>query len=1306
MMKWACKRRGAISIFLVIVLLPMMMVSTVFVDESRIQLARSMASSAGDLTLNSALTDYDTVLKEMYGLFATSQNIDDMYDKLEDYYRKSIIAAGIDDEDADDYVSQIMGYLKSQPGTDDLMNLNLTKFEIGQPDDGNLANAAQLKTQIVEFMKYRAPLSLGAGFLDALKCMKNLDKQTKLIDNKNEFYKEQQTLLEKLENAWKELQKYQYKDNSNENGGFPGINYFNSHNQSMSDEKGTLESAISTSIKYLNYNPAQLGWSNCEIEYSNGEWIFTSFGNPKTVKGEYESGDSVTTEDLINELNEAYTAKKIADNIFANNSNGSLNWFLDRLPSKNTTSNWNDIKWMYTVALFNASGSNENTYVRVTQNYLEAIINLQSALDVYGKDEADKIHCTKNEDKFIESSTGATLKKTCQDMIDHLIEEDADKITQGETFDIFNDKMDRLKAGQETIKDVYGNKQAEVSTQLNQVRNTAKNYYDLIDEKIGNISRARTLLGEVKNELDNADSEYNKKLASWNTSANGLKDTSLGQSDSSEIENVKKMISAEEIGKLLTKLSAVQTTLENIRNQIATYKYGSLSWKDFGDNPNQNIIFNNMREDQKSNMNSIAPTSDNGNDYDALINDVKSQIAIGDLKVTWSSTDQSDTVPDLSAGKRSFYIWLHNNYYDPNMVYDSSETTTSKTQTATDDANYKKTISDIENSGKKDDPPSSSKTNTSVDDYKAALPSGGNTNVAGGFSSYSKDKEADATLKENSDKTNSLLKNVLDMMGNAGTQLRDDMYVANYIMGMFTYDTYENEIYTANNSDKARAFDSWYTGEDGVYTIKDAYADMVPHAVSITKNEMSPNNNFLYGSEVEYIIYGNDASASKSKAYGTIFTLRFALNTVYAFTDAEINSISTSVATSLFGVPPLTPLIPIAKIAITLAFSLAESSYDLYTLKTGAAVPIMKNSKTWMMKPTNAAKAVAGEVVKEVGDKVIDEGYEKLNSLLNKTDEELNEIINGSEEEIEKLATTATSAVTDKFVGYAKEATSQLVTFINNVNMQYMGNEEKDENGVINADTLSCSPEKKTAVIAMLDEWLAKQQDGSPAIYEVKKIAVDYIKSNNIIDETFEAVKQTSIAKVDNISGALEAKINGINVEIQSKVSEWSEKAGSAVKEFKDKCVTDLKEAAKKGADSLREKLNESVGKAFGTGGSAEDGASSVVGSLLSWKYSDYLTLFLIVSMTFSEGSEKAMLTRTADLIQLNMEHMDEKKYATTADAEGAFMMKKASTYLAIRATIEVKPLLMALPFMENTTKSQLTGTRWYTIEYEGILGY
>lgn len=96
------ENKGAISIFLVIVLVPMLVCSSIFVDMSRINLAKAVAESSGELTLNTALTNYDAVLKDMYGLFATSQDTDELFENLENYYRQCIEAAGVAEADADD----------------------------------------------------------------------------------------------------------------------------------------------------------------------------------------------------------------------------------------------------------------------------------------------------------------------------------------------------------------------------------------------------------------------------------------------------------------------------------------------------------------------------------------------------------------------------------------------------------------------------------------------------------------------------------------------------------------------------------------------------------------------------------------------------------------------------------------------------------------------------------------------------------------------------------------------------------------------------------------------------------------------------------------------------------------------------------------------------------------------------------------------------------------------------------------------------------------------------------------------------
>jgi len=213
MQKFMYKQQGAISIFLAIILLPMMMIASVYIDASRIRLAKSVASSAGDLTLNTALTNYDNILKDMYGLFAVSQTEDELMDNLEDYYRKSLTSAGLSAEDANTYVGKIMAQLGIVADTgevSDMLRIELAEDQdiIKKNETASLANPYMLKKQIVEFMKYRFGVGVGMSFISSLKSFDTLAEQMTVIDNRTTYYEEQTTVIEACEIAWKNIVLY------------------------------------------------------------------------------------------------------------------------------------------------------------------------------------------------------------------------------------------------------------------------------------------------------------------------------------------------------------------------------------------------------------------------------------------------------------------------------------------------------------------------------------------------------------------------------------------------------------------------------------------------------------------------------------------------------------------------------------------------------------------------------------------------------------------------------------------------------------------------------------------------------------------------------------------------------------------------------------------------------------------------------------------------------------------------------------------------------------------------------------------
>ena len=271
--------KGAVSIFLVIILVPMMTVSSLFVDASKVKLAMGVAESAGDLTLNTALTDYDTMLKDMYGLFATAQDTNDLFGKLEDYYKTCIISSGLNDEDADAYVDQIMaqlGLVSDGEKTADILNMQLIDFNVSKKDKANLANASIMKKQIVDFMKYRGPINTGLSFISAIQSFSTLSKQTELVDKRTEYYQEQSTVMDNAQVAWGYINQY------NKSGFVTSASYFTDMKNKFANYSGSYDSIARKTIKDLYDTQSYIGFTYYAYTISEEE-IVVEDGTKKMV---------------------------------------------------------------------------------------------------------------------------------------------------------------------------------------------------------------------------------------------------------------------------------------------------------------------------------------------------------------------------------------------------------------------------------------------------------------------------------------------------------------------------------------------------------------------------------------------------------------------------------------------------------------------------------------------------------------------------------------------------------------------------------------------------------------------------------------------------------------------------------------------------------------------------------------------------------------------------------------------------------------------------------------------------------------
>lgn len=1290
------KQRGAVSIFLIIVLVPILMVSSIFVDMSRIKLAGAMAESAGDLTLNTALTNYDAVLKDMYGLFATSQDMDELFLNLEDYYRQSIEAAGVPEDNVDSYVDQVMSFLKTSTGTDDLMNITVTDFNASVPADGHLGNPAVMKTQIVEFMKYRGPINLGMGLFDAITGMTKLDEQTKLVDNKTEFYGKQQDLLNELENGWSDLVKYQYTDAV---AGFPTGDYIKNQTADMDAIKVVLhDKIVPNTVKYLNdygtyIQTADIG--NQKVAQSGTTWSFA--GN---ICNPADSGaEEVSVQTVIG---------------YANNVNasiGAIEAMEQNVQSLLTSATGKSpIEKIYILRKYQTEY--RNSYGDAIQKLEQYLVNLNYAIKLCDEEELKKA-----------SAGGTTAYIWCNTQLGHL------SLAGNTYFTRYNHHMTTLGTLYSDTTYLVESSKTEADTKIKEVATKASTFYKDIDANITHLSNAIGHFQSVSTMLTDPNSGYNQALTAWNNAANGLSDETMGQNDLEEIAKVKDMVTLDRVNGLITRLTGAMTSLETVKAEIEKYEFEGVKWKDIPTDADYNTVNSYM-----SSRNISGIEVNNKNAYDTVIDNVQATIKTGTITTTWNE----EVSPDLTKSQRELHTWLYKNY-----GVDSYKTSTTTNKTDSKDSDVDsikdnlKSQADSQNS--KTAGSGSTKVSTNVKDYMAYLPSTVWKNEKSSSSTSSTDALNAGEVETDQDKMmessngsaglGTLLTGITDAVNNMATSLRDKLYVTDYVMNMFSYDTYEAEI-VAQEEGKATAFENWYEKKDDVYVIKDGSKKYEALALNMTNNPINPNNNYLYGSEVEYIIYGNeDPTKSVDAAYGTIFMIRFAFNTVYAFTDAEINNIAMAAATAVFGTPPLTPLIPIAKVAIILGFAIAESAYDLYQLKCGAAVPLMKNKKTWVMSGSGAVKQIASEVATTVVDKAIEEGTELLNNALEATDEELTAML-GEEGVLDKLADQVVNNSFEQLYNYANEALQQTVQLCNDVNLsQQFINEANAED----AKKLLTKEGKAELVAEKLTTWLGTAESDDDVFYEVKKIAVEKLKENNnaniiIIFDSIESTAGIEYTGNLDASGTLKPVLEEIKNNVNLEIDKLTSAANSKLSKYKEQLKTSISDAASKGADTLRSTINEKITGALGspTKISNSSAPTNVISSLMTWTYSDYLNLFLLVSVI---ANEEGVLLRIADVIELNMQHMNkqyaavtttetvtksrlwgliqyEKEETTTTENAEAFKLRKAYTHIQIDATLEVEPLFMDMPFMKDTTDSILSGKNWYQVQYSGTLGY
>lgn len=174
------RQSGAVTIFLVIIFFAMILLIGLFIDLARIKTAQNQIRRVADVSARSVLADYNTKLRTDYSLFAAnSQNANTDFKK---YIQVNISRSGEE-------------------------TLNLLDFRL---ESSNLVlmyplgNSQVLKQQILETMKYRAPIEITRELINKFMQFRNA---AGFFDQSNEYRKSLNKIDEKIKSIHESNQK-------------------------------------------------------------------------------------------------------------------------------------------------------------------------------------------------------------------------------------------------------------------------------------------------------------------------------------------------------------------------------------------------------------------------------------------------------------------------------------------------------------------------------------------------------------------------------------------------------------------------------------------------------------------------------------------------------------------------------------------------------------------------------------------------------------------------------------------------------------------------------------------------------------------------------------------------------------------------------------------------------------------------------------------------------------------------------------------------------------------------------------------
>jgi len=197
--------RGIITVMVCMLMIPIVVITGTLVDVSRMQMYSSQAAMASDAQAEAVLTAYDNVLKDIYGLYAVTQE-DTLATIASELATGSTLSFNpVGDDKGQKIISG--GLFTAAPTARQFMpyaNIEV-EFETEAVDGATLSNPNVLMTQISKFMQYRIVQSL-LNHLDILENLSGFED----TEDENKCADQRKALTDKCEDLMEAIQNYYY----------------------------------------------------------------------------------------------------------------------------------------------------------------------------------------------------------------------------------------------------------------------------------------------------------------------------------------------------------------------------------------------------------------------------------------------------------------------------------------------------------------------------------------------------------------------------------------------------------------------------------------------------------------------------------------------------------------------------------------------------------------------------------------------------------------------------------------------------------------------------------------------------------------------------------------------------------------------------------------------------------------------------------------------------------------------------------------------------------------------------------------